>query len=78
MALADERLVEFLACPEDKGSLMYFADRDILYNPRLHRSYEIREGIAVMLIDQATTLTDTEHDALMAHAQELGMDVEPS
>ena len=34
MAL-DPKLLEILACPEDKGPLLYFADEDTLYNPRL-------------------------------------------
>lgn len=50
----DPRLLEILACPEDKGPLLYFADEDRLYNPRLHRSYAVRDGIPVMLIDEAT------------------------
>ena len=49
----DPLLIEVLACPEDKGPLLYFADEDRLYNPRLHRSYEVRDGIPVMLIDEA-------------------------
>ena len=35
----DPLLIEVLACPEDKGPLLYFADEDVLYNPRLHRTY---------------------------------------
>ena len=50
----DPLLIDVLACPEDKGPLLYFADEDRLYNPRLHRSYEVRDGIPVMLIDEAT------------------------
>jgi uncharacterized protein YbaR (Trm112 family) len=67
MAL-DPLLLEVLACPEDKGPLLYFADEDRLYNPRLQRSYTIREGIPVMLIDEATTVDDAEHDRLMMKA----------
>ena len=52
MAL-DPQLLEILACPEDKGPLLYFADESILYNPRLRRRYEVRDGIPVMLIDEA-------------------------
>ena len=36
MAL-DPQLLEILACPEDKGPLLYFEDESILYNPRLKR-----------------------------------------
>ncbi|MGH9081627.1 MAG: Trm112 family protein, partial [Acidimicrobiales bacterium] len=45
----DPLLIEVLACPEDKGPLLYFSDEDRLYNPRLHRAYEVRDGIPVML-----------------------------
>ena len=72
MAL-DPLLLEVLACPQDKGPLLYFADEDRLYNPRLHRSYEIRDGIPVMLVDEATTVDDAEHDRLMAKAKEQGV-----
>ena len=33
----DSRLLEILACPEDKGPLLYFEDENFLYNERLHR-----------------------------------------
>ncbi|MCL4414678.1 MAG: Trm112 family protein [Acidimicrobiales bacterium] len=67
MAL-DPLLIEVLACPEDKGPLVYFADEARLYNPRLRRSYEIRDGIPVMLVDEATSVDDAEHERLMAKA----------
>ena len=52
----DAKLLEILACPEDKGPLLYFQDEDCLYNPRLKRRYSIRDDIPVMLIDEATPL----------------------
>jgi uncharacterized protein YbaR (Trm112 family) len=55
MAL-DPQLLEILACPEDKGPLLYFADEDALYNPRLKRRYAIRDDIPIMLIDEAETV----------------------
>ena len=67
MAL-DPLLLEVLACPEDKGPLLYFADEDRLYNPRLKRSYAVTDGIPNMLIDEATTVDDQEHERLMAKA----------
>ena len=57
MAISDVRLLEFLACPEDKGPLYYFADEDSLYNPRLKRRYAIKDGIPVMLIDEAESVS---------------------
>jgi uncharacterized protein len=65
MAL-DPQLLEILACPEDKGPLYYLDDEDALYNPRLRRRYAIRDGIPIMLIDEAETVSDAEHDRIMA------------
>jgi uncharacterized protein YbaR (Trm112 family) len=69
----DPQLLEILACPEDKGPLLYFADEDTLYNPRLTRRYHIREGIPVMLIDEAETVSAAEHERLMAKAEAEGV-----
>jgi uncharacterized protein len=64
----DPQLVEILACPEDKGPLLYFADEQTLYNPRLKRRYAIRDDIPIMLIDEAETVSDAEHERLVAKA----------
>jgi uncharacterized protein YbaR (Trm112 family) len=69
----DPRLLEILACPEDKGPLLYFADEQLLYNPRLQRSYEVRDGIPVMLIEEASAVDDAEHTRLMAKAEADGV-----
>jgi len=66
MSTIDERLLAILACPQDKGPLYFIADEDALYNPRLQRRYTVRDGIPVMLIDEATTVSDTEHARIMA------------
>ena len=68
MAL-DPKLLEILACPDDKGPLLYFVDEDTLYNPRLKRRYRIVDGIPVMLIDEAEAVDDDEHSRLMAKAE---------
>jgi uncharacterized protein len=60
------KLLEILACPEDKGSLLYLADENSLYNPRLKRRYDVKEGIPVMLVDEAHTADDAEHERIMA------------
>lgn len=65
----DERLLEVLVCPEDKGPLLLVAEESLLYNPRLRRAYEIRDGIPVMLVDEARSVDDADHaryDALAA------------
>ena len=69
----DPQLVEILACPEDKGPLLYFADEQALYNPRLKRRYAIRDDIPIMLIDEAETVDDAEHDRLLAKAEADGV-----
>ena len=72
----DPKLLEILACPEDKGPLWYFADEDALYNPRLKRRYAVRDDIPIMLIDEAEAVSDAEHDRLVAKAAADG--VEPT
>lgn len=69
----DPQLLEILACPQDKGPLLYFADEDLLYNPRLHRRYEVRNDIPVMLVDEATDVDDAEHARLLAKAEADGI-----
>ena len=72
MAL-DPQLLEILACPDDTGPLLYFEDEDALYNPRLKRRYAIQDDIPIMLIDEAETVTDEEHDRLLAKAEAQGI-----
>ena len=72
MAL-DPQLLEILACPEDKGPLLYFEDEDALYNPRLKRRYAIQDDIPIMLIDEAETVDDAEHERLVAKAEAEGI-----
>ena len=72
MPLAPE-LLEILACPEDKGPLYYIEAEDVLYNPRLRRTYEIRDDIPVMLIDEATPVAADENDRLLVVVSEAGI-----
>ena len=72
MAL-DPKLLEILACPEDKGPLLYFADENALYNPRLKRRYLIEDDIPIMLIDEAQSVSDEEHARLLAKAEADGV-----
>ena len=61
----DAKLLQILACPQDKGPLFYFSSDEFLYNPRLQRKYNIVEGIPVMLIDEATSVYASEHEGLV-------------
>jgi len=69
----DSQLLEILACPDDKGPLLYFEGEGALYNPRLKRRYSIRDDIPIMLVDEAETVSDAEHDRLMAKAEAEGI-----
>jgi uncharacterized protein YbaR (Trm112 family) len=73
MAL-DPKLLEILACPEDKGPLLYFADEQSLYNPRLKRRYRVLDGdIPDLLIDDAETVDDAEDQRLQQKAESEGV-----
>ena len=72
MAL-NPKLLEVLACPEDKGPLLYFEDEDALFNPRLKRRYAIKDDIPIMLIDEAETVDDAEAARLLAKAESAGI-----
>jgi uncharacterized protein YbaR (Trm112 family) len=72
MAL-NPKLLEILACPKDKGPLLYFADEESLYNPRLRLRYRITDDIPIMLIDEAETVDDAENQRLLAKAQAEGI-----
>jgi uncharacterized protein len=69
----DQTLLEILACPEDHGPLYYIESENLLYNPRLQRGYQIRNQIPVMLIDEAVTADETEHNRLMGVVQAQGI-----
>jgi len=72
MAL-DARLLEILACPDDKGPLLYFPDEESLYNPRLKRRYSVRDDIPIMLVEEAETVDEAEHARLTAKAEADGV-----
>ncbi len=62
--MIDQTLLDILVCPADRGPLLLAGD--VLYNPRLRRAYRIEGGIPVLLVDEATDVSDDEHARLMA------------
>jgi uncharacterized protein YbaR (Trm112 family) len=72
MAL-DPLLLEILACPEDKGPLLYLADEGALYNPRLKRRYAVVDDIPNMLVEEAETVSDEEDRRIMAKVEAEGI-----
>ena len=66
-------LLEILACPKDKGPLLYFPDEESLYNPRLRLRYPFNDDIPIMLIDEAETVDEAETQSLVAKAAAEGI-----
>ena len=54
----NEKLLEILACPKCKGDLNLTEQNDGLICPACKLKYPIREGIPVMLIEEAQSLGD--------------------
>ena len=67
MSVIDARLLDILACPEDKGPLLLVGE-DTLYNQRLRRAYRIDDGIPVLLVDESRVVDESEHADLLARA----------
>jgi uncharacterized protein YbaR (Trm112 family) len=57
---ADPRLLEMLVCPLTKRALSYDEARQELISRAARLAYPIRDGIPVMMPDEARTLDDDE------------------
>ena len=60
----DSKLLELLVCPVSKASLVYRKDVDELWCRASGLAYPIRDGIPVMLEDEARELTAAERESL--------------
>jgi hypothetical protein len=60
----DKKLLEILACPVTKGPLIYDKARQELISRGARLAYPIRDGIPVMLEDEARILTSEELENL--------------
>ena len=69
----DPLLLDVLACPVDKGPLLWFADEGILYNPRLRKSYPVVDGVPVLLVEDGVEVDDADHERLTAKAEKEGV-----
>jgi hypothetical protein len=55
-AAIDPKLLEFLVCPLTKGPLEYDAAAQELISRQAGLAYPIRDGIPIMLVDEARPL----------------------
>ena len=56
----DPKLLEILVCPMTKGPLRYDRAQQELISDQAKLAYPIRDGIPIMLVDEARTL-DGDH-----------------
>ena len=56
----DPKLLEILVCPLTKGTLIYDREKQELISRSAGLAYPIRDGIPIMLVDEARQLTDDE------------------
>ncbi|MES2686442.1 MAG: Trm112 family protein [Pseudomonadota bacterium] len=56
----DTKLLELLVCPVTKGPLDYDREKQELISRSARLAYPIRDGLPVMLEEQARVLTDEE------------------
>ena len=59
-AMVDPKLLEMLVCPITKESLRYDAERQELISDRAKLAFPIRDGIPIMLPDEARPLEEDE------------------
>lgn len=59
----DKRLLEILVCPVTKGALEWRADLQELWCRASRLAYPVRDGVPVMLEDEARTLSEEELSA---------------
>lgn len=56
----DTKLIELLVCPVTKGHLEYDREKHELVSRSARLAYPVRDGIPVMLENEARTLSDEE------------------
>jgi hypothetical protein len=58
------KLLDILVCPVTKGPLIYDKKRQELISKSARLAYPIRDGIPVMLEEEARALSDEEYERL--------------
>lgn len=60
----DPKLLEILVCPATRDRLVYRKDAGELLSKKARLAYPIRDGIPIMLVDEARPLSDDEVNGL--------------
>jgi uncharacterized protein len=68
----DSKLLELLVCPVTKGPLTLDREKNELKSRSARLAYPIRDGIPVLLENEARTLSDEEIEALSSKSAPLG------
>ncbi len=64
----DAKLLALLVCPVTKGALTLDREKNELQSRSARLAYPIRDGIPILLENEARTLSDEEIDALHGKA----------
>jgi hypothetical protein len=56
----DKKLLDILVCPVTKGKLLYTPGTTELISKQARLAYPIRDGIPILLENEARTLSDAE------------------
>jgi uncharacterized protein YbaR (Trm112 family) len=64
----DTKLLELLVCPVTKGPLTYNREAQELVSRSARLAYPVRDGIPIMLENEARVLTDEEIEKLHSHS----------
>ena len=62
----DKQLLDILVCPVTKGPLKYDKEQQELISTSARLAYPIRDGIPVMLEDEARIINDEEYEKYKA------------
>lgn len=62
--MIDPQLLDILVCPVTKASLTYNRDADELWCSASGLAYAVKDGIPIMLSDEARELTNAERESM--------------
>ncbi len=57
----DPRLLDLLVCPQSKSALRYDRDRNELISEQAGLAYPIRDGVPIMLVDEARIVSESDN-----------------